>query len=85
MAHGSYHEIRLPADFVTVHTPTACVHGYSATDETSVDEDGRTACCGAFSSIFADDGSEYCKCCFGSVTAGEITERIVVDIRPGRS
>ena len=32
-----------------------------------VREDGRTTCCEAFTSIFIDDGLEYCKACFESV------------------
>lgn len=55
-----------------------CTHGYEPDTETVVDGDGRTACCGAYTSIFIDDGTEYCKCCYGSVTGGEETERITL-------
>jgi hypothetical protein len=57
-----------------------CSHGSSCYDTTVVDDDGFTACCGAYTSIFADDGVEYCKCCYGSVTGG--AETVVYSVRP---
>ena len=48
-------------------TTRTCPHGSSIYNHAQVNADGITACCGAHSSIFTDDGSEYCKCCFGSV------------------
>lgn len=29
--------------------------------------EGTTTCCGAYTSIFEDDGVEYCKACFDAV------------------
>ena len=55
-----------------------CPHGRTPYDETVVDDAGITACCAAYSSIFADDGTEYCKCCFGAVSGGAETPRIMV-------
>lgn len=46
---------------------TTCPHGYEPTNETTVNDDGITACCQAYTSIFTDDGVEYCKCCYGAV------------------
>jgi hypothetical protein len=50
--------------------------------ECVVDSDGRTSCCGAYTSIFIDDGIEYCKGCYVAVT-GYVdgpTERFTVEI-----
>lgn len=55
-----------------------CRHGFTSANTTVVDQDGITVCCAAYSSIFIDDGSEYCKCCYGSVTGGAETERVTV-------
>ena len=32
-----------------------------------VRRDGTTTCCDAFTSIFVDDGLEYCKACFRDI------------------
>lgn len=51
--------------------------------------DGRTTCCGAFSTISADDGVEYCKKCYRPVE-GYIDEaveapRYAVDTKTGKT
>lgn len=33
----------------------------------TVNAEGITSCCGAYTSIFIDDGMEYCKECFETV------------------
>lgn len=51
-----------------------CPHGFETADNTGdviVKPDGTTTCCGAFTSIFMDDESEYCKCCYRTVTGYE--------------
>lgn len=58
--------------------PDPCEHGHTCYTQASVDADGRSSCCGAFTSIHMDDGSEYCKCCYGSITGGELTPRTTV-------
>jgi hypothetical protein len=59
-----------------------CNHGNDCHTECSVDADGRTSCCGAYSSIHMDDGVEYCKCCYGSVTGytHTPTKRVMVNL-----
>lgn len=59
---------------------TTCQHGYDESTQTTIDDDGITACCAAYSSIFMDDGTEYCKCCYGAVTGGHETERTSVPL-----
>jgi len=45
-----------------------CPHGNTVRTEVVLDSDNeRTVCCGAFTSVFMDDQSLYCKCCFGAV------------------
>jgi len=39
------------------------------TKATFVREDGTTTCCNAYTSIFEDDHTEYCKSCFEGVLA----------------
>ena len=34
---------------------------------TIVRADGTTTCCGAYSTIYVDDGVEYCKACYQPV------------------
>lgn len=47
-----------------------CQHGIDidSPGDVLVGEDGTTSCCGAYSTIFTDDGSEYRKCCYRTVT-----------------
>ena len=35
--------------------------------------DGTTRCCGAYTTIFIDDGTEYCKCCGRDVDGYDMT------------
>ncbi len=68
-------------NLTTVHTHgDTCSHGYTPEQVAGVDDDGRTSCCGAYTSIHMDDGVEYCKCCYGEVGYGSITERITFDL-----
>jgi hypothetical protein len=46
---------------------TICEHGHGSLGEATVNADGITSCCGVYTSIFTDDGSEYCRCCYGTV------------------
>lgn len=43
----------------------ACEHEVTA--PRSVNADGITNCCGAYTSIFIDDQTEYCKCCYETI------------------
>ena len=45
-----------------------------------VDQDGRTSCCGAYTSIFMDDGVEYCKACYEPIQGVYDTPRYTVDL-----
>jgi hypothetical protein len=38
-----------------------------------VANDGTTTCCGAYTTIFIDDGTEYCKCCREDVEGYDMT------------
>jgi hypothetical protein len=38
-----------------------------------VANDGTTTCCGAYTTIFIDDGTEYCKCCQNDVDGYDMT------------
>jgi hypothetical protein len=61
-------------------TPKAddkCEHGHTCYNVSTFDAEGVTACCGAFYSVFSDDGSLYCKCCYGSVWADDISAPVV--------
>lgn len=62
---------------------TDCPHGHDSDVDVAVDSDGRTSCCGAFSTIFIDDGIEYCKCCYAEVSGGEVTQRYILQLKPG--
>lgn len=42
-----------------------CTHDQSA--PVYVKPDGRTTCCGAYTTFFIDTGEEYCKCCYRTV------------------
>lgn len=44
-----------------------CPHGSDVHQATTRRADDRSVCCGAYTSIFTDDGTEYCKCCFAEV------------------
>lgn len=59
-----------------------CTHGHQATLQVAVDGDGRTSCCGAFTSISTGDGVECCRCCYAEVTARveQPTDRTTFDI-----
>lgn len=63
---------------------TKCVHGIVTADHatTRITAEGKTICCDAFTSIFIDDGTEYCKCCFNAVIGLVATSRprMVVDL-----
>ena len=37
------------------------------TQQTLIRDDGTTTCCNAYTSIFMDDGVEYCKACFSDI------------------
>lgn len=41
------------------------VHNHEA--PVIVNKDFTTTCCGAYTTIFIDDGMEYCKCCYRNV------------------
>ena len=43
-----------------------CTH-WQTVKFTTVDNDDITICCNAHTSIFLDDGTEYCKCCYATV------------------
>lgn len=58
--------------------PARCEHGHSCYDVSTFDAEGITACCGAYYSVFSDDGSLYCKCCYGSVGPDEQTPEPVL-------
>lgn len=45
----------------------SCPHGYTEVSFTTVDDEGWTACCGDQYSVFTDDGTRYCKCCYATV------------------
>lgn len=51
--------------------PSNCRHGYGPNDETVIDSEERTACCGAFHSFYGDGSGAYCKCCYALVTGGD--------------
>lgn len=42
------------------------------TNYTIVRADGTTTCCDAFTTIYVDDGVEYCKACYEPVMEREI-------------
>ena len=42
-------------------------------DDRIVTYDGTTRCCGAYTTIFIDDGTEYCKCCGRDVDGYDMT------------
>ena len=46
-------------------TSTGCQH--PPADLVLISNAGITTCCGAYTSIFIDDGVEYCKCCYRGV------------------
>lgn len=46
---------------------------------TRIGLDGRTTCCGAFTSISMDDGVEYCKACYAAVE-GTASARTKVEL-----
>jgi hypothetical protein len=51
-----------------------CSHGSDENQLVQADYDSdKTLCCGAFTSFHIDDGSEYCKCCYGTVV-GHVKE-----------
>lgn len=57
-----------------------CHHPISFDDNPSeadlrviVANDGTTTCCGAYTTIFIDDGTEYCKCCREDVEGYDMT------------
>lgn len=64
---------------MSTSAPDKCKHGYDCSTETVVDDDERTACCGAFYT-FSGDGDPYCKCCFGAVVGGDDVVGISVDL-----
>lgn len=47
--------------------------------ETIVKADGTTTCCGAYTSIFIDDGVEYCKACYREVDGYDTFSAAVED------
>ena len=51
-------------------TQATCLHGFSVTGytHTKAPDYERTVCCNAYTSIFIDTGTEYCKCCYATVT-----------------
>lgn len=40
--------------------------------------DGTTTCCDAFTTIYMDDGVEYCKSCYEEVWEHEVTPHVHV-------
>lgn len=60
---------------------TVCPHGHDENTLTPLGDDGITLCCDAYSSIFTDDGTEYCKCCYGTVSH-TIAATTIPDRRP---
>ncbi len=62
---SGYHEENLEGFTMKHSAPN------KATGEVIVRADGTTTCCDAYTSIFLDDGVEYCKACYRDVVGHE--------------
>lgn len=60
---------------------TTCQHGYTVMHETVMDDDERSACCGAPCTIYSDTAEWYCKCCHATVVGGDTVPSIRVQVR----